>query len=320
MVRDYAWWRDDGDFVRQRLAGMRANLDAFAALCGPDGLACHAPGWAFIDTVPEWIGTLYAPDSARGPSSIFNLLHALALQAAAELEEWAEEPELAARWRRRADGIVRAVTAACWDGSRVLIADYPDRSAWSQHAQIMGLLTGAVPKGSEAACLDAMLGTPGLAQAQPMYWMFYLFEALHAQGQAGRVLEYLPFWNDLMDQTGLRTPYEMFEPARSDCHAWGSHPLFHLHATVAGVRPAAPGFRRVRVAPAPGPLPRIRGRVPHPRGFIELDLEFPKPGVVRGHVHLPDGIDGEFHWGAQSVALRPGIQSIGLCNKNRREA
>lgn len=320
MVRDYAWWRDDPEFVRARLPGVRANLDAFAALCGPDGLACNAPGWAFIDTVPEWLGTLYSPDGARGPSSIFNLLHALALQNAADLEDWAEEPELAARWRRRADGIVRAVAAACWDGNRALMADYPDRSAWSQHAQIMGLLTGAVPKGSADACLDAMLKTPGLAQAQPVYWMFYLFEAFHALGQGGRVLEYLPFWNDLMDKTGLRTPYEMFEPARSDCHAWGSHPLFHLHATVAGIRPAAPGFRRVRIAPAPGPLPRIRARMPHPRGFIEMDLESPEPGLLRGQVKLPDGIDGEFRWGVQSVALRPGLQSIDLNNTIRRKA
>jgi hypothetical protein len=320
MVRDYAWWRDDGDFVRQRLAGLRANLDTFAALCRPDGLVCNAPGWAFIDTVPEWIGTLYAPDGTRGPSSIFNLLHALALQAAAELEDWAQEPELAARWRGRADGIVRAVTAACWDGNRALMADYPDRSAWSQHAQIVSLLTGAVPKGSEAACLEAMLGTHGLAQAQPMYWMFYLFEAFHALGQGGRVLEYLPFWSGLMDQTGLRTPYEMFEPARSDCHAWGSHPLFHLHATVAGVRPAAPGFRRVRIAPAPGPLPRIRCRMPHPRGFVEMDLAFPESGVVRGNVSLPPETSGEFQWGEQRAALRPGLQLIELNNTITRKA
>ena len=32
---------------------------------------------------------------------------------------------------------------------------------------------------------------------------------------------------------------------RSDCHAWGAHPVFHFYATVLGIRPAAPGFRRV---------------------------------------------------------------------------
>jgi len=310
MVRDHAWWRDEPAFVRARLPGVRANLDAFAALCGPDGLAGNAPGWAFIDTVPEWVGTLYAPDRTRGPSSIFNLLHALALRSAAELEEWAGEPELAARWRRRADGIVRAVAAACWDADRALLADYPDRSAWSQHAQIMGLLAGAVPAGSEMACLGAMLGTSGLAQAQPMFFMFYLFEAFHALGQGGRVLEHLSPWIGLMDNLGLGTPYEMFEPARSDCHAWGSHPLFHLHATVAGVRPAAPGFRRVVIAPASGALPRLATRMPHPRGVIEVRLEFTEAGACRGRVTLPPDTTGEFVWRGRTTALQPGMQAV----------
>jgi hypothetical protein len=312
MVRDYAWWRDDPEFVRARLPGLRANLDAFAALCGPNGLAHDAPGWAFIDTVPEWLDTLYAPDRTRGPSSTVNLLHALALQSAAELEEWAAEPELAARWRRRASAIVKAIAARCWDGARCLMADHPGQDVWSQHAQIMALLTGAVPAGREEACLEATLRAPGLAQAQPMFWMFYLFEAFHTLGQGGRVLEYLPHWHGLMDDLGLRTPYEMFEPARSDCHAWGSHPLFHLHATVAGVRPAAPGFRRVRLAPAPGPLRFIRSRLPHPRGFIDLELTFPEPGVCRGEVVLPGETTGELVWGTEKVPLRPGKQMIAV--------
>jgi hypothetical protein len=182
----------------------------------------------------------------------------------------------------------------------------------------MALLTGAVPAGREAACLEALRQTPGLAQAQPMYWMFYLFEAYHRLGRGELVLDHLPHWNGLMDDLGLRTPYEMFEPARSDCHAWGSHPLFHLHATVAGVRPAAPGFRRVRIAPAPGRLRRIHSRLPHPRGFIETELEFPESGVCRGRVALPEGISGELTWGVQSVALRPGQQAI-ECHNRRKE-
>ncbi|MCE9547348.1 MAG: alpha-L-rhamnosidase, partial [Planctomycetia bacterium] len=310
MLRDHAWWRDDGDFVRQRLSGMRANLDAFATLCSQDGLVHSAPGWAFIDTVPEWIGTLYSPDSARGLSSTFNLLHALALQAAAEMEDWAQEPELAARWRRRADAIVRAVTAACWDEGRTLMADYPDRSAWSQHAQIMALLTGAVPEDAKATCLDAMLRTPGLAAAQPMFWMFYLFEAFHALGQGGRVLEYLPHWTDLMDKTGLRTPYEMCEPARSDCHAWGSHPLFHLHATVAGIRPGSPLFASVDIAPDPGGLTRLHSRIPHPRGFIDADFTFTPQGVCRARIDLPPGIPGRLRWRGEAHELHPGVQEI----------
>jgi alpha-L-rhamnosidase len=312
MVRDFAWWRDDAEFVRDRLSGVRANLDAIGLLGDAQGLIHQAPGWVFVDTVPEWIGTIYSPDPSHGLSSIFNLLHALALQQAAELEDWAGEGELAARCRRRAAAIIAGVSAMCWDAGKALMADHPDRSAWSQHAQILALLTGAVPKGQEDACLTAMLAAPGLAQAQPMYWMHYLFDVFHARGCGERLLPYLAHWRSLMDETQLRTPYEMFEPARSDCHAWGSHPLFHLHATIAGIRPAAPGFARVRISPAPGPLRRITSQVPHPRGRIDVALTFDELGRCHGRVDLPDGVSGDLVWRGRVLPLHPGSQTIDL--------
>ena len=49
--------------------------------------------------------------------------------------------------------------------------------------------------------------------------------------------------------------------ARSDCHAWGSHPIYHLLTGVAGIKPASNGFASVRIVPQedvqahPEPLP-----------------------------------------------------------------
>jgi hypothetical protein len=77
-------------------------------------------------------------------------------------------------------------------------------------------------------------------------------------------------------RTGEKRPQntvEMPEPTRSDCHAWGAHPLFHFHATLAGIRPAAPGFARVEIAPQPGDLTWLRTQTPHPCGEISLNLQ-----------------------------------------------
>jgi hypothetical protein len=50
--------------------------------------------------------------------------------------------------------------------------------------------------------------------------------------------------------------------------------LFHLAATVAGIRPAAFGFARVAVCPAPGfGLQRMAVRIPHPRGQVALEIK-----------------------------------------------
>lgn len=316
MVHDYAWWRDDPAFVRARLPGVRTNLDAMGELCSPDGLLGALPGWAFVDTVPEWIDTVYAPDSRHGPSSLVNLLHVLALRQAGDLEEWALEPELAARWRSRAETIARSVHAACWDESRALMADYPDRSAWSEHAQILALLADALPREQAQGCLATLLSADSLARAQPMYWMFYLFDLFQKMNCGERMLAHLGHWSELIAH-GLHTPCEMFEPSRSDCHAWGSHPLFHLHATLAGIRPDAPGFRRVRIAPAPGNLRRLHSRLPHPRGFVEAELDFPVTGACRGRITLPEDVTGSLVWHGQVVPLAAGEQRIACSAEGR---
>ncbi len=109
---------------------------------------------------------------------------------------------------------------------------------------------------------------------------------------------------------GLTTTPENPEPTRSDSHAWSAHPNYHLLATVLGVRPAAPGFARVEVAPALGPMRRASGRIAHPAGGIEVKLERVGASGLRGDVTLPPGVDGVFRWGGQTKTLRPGRQRL----------
>jgi hypothetical protein len=103
----------------------------------------------------------------------------------------------------------------------------------------------------------------------------------------------------------MKTPVESPEPSRSDCHAWGSHPLFHARASLFGLRPAAPGFREVQIAPSPGGLKHIEVRAPHPRGWIEGRLEFEGDGCS-GQITLPSGTEGVFVWRGQRKRLMAG--------------
>ena len=48
---------------------------------------------------------------------------------------------------------------------------------------------------------------------------------------------------------GLTTWAETADPTRSDCHAWSASPNYDLLSIVAGIQPAAPGFKRVRIEP-----------------------------------------------------------------------
>jgi len=318
MLHDYAWWRGGRAGVAPFMPGLRANMEWLGTLCADDGLMHDLPGWPFIDTVPEWIDQLYGPDSDAGPPAVVNLLHAYALRVYAELEELADEPLLAQRARDKADAIAQRIDALCWNQERGVLTDYPGDARCSQHAQIFALLGGGFDAARRERMLDALLHDERLAQTQTHHTC-YLFEALARHGRGAEILPRLDYWQNLPAQ-GLVTAPEMFEPSRSDCHAWGGHPIFHLAASIAGIRPAAPGFASVRIAPALGTLRRIDCRMPHPRGAIAVRLRIDDAEALHASVELPDGIDGTLHWRGQNRRLQPGTQELTLAAQEERVA
>ena len=78
-----------------------------------------------------------------------------------------------------------------------------------------------------------------------------------------------------------------------------------------GVRPAAPFYRTVLVAPQPGPLRFIRSATPTPRGPVALDLAF-DGAAVRGTVTLPERLAGTFRWHGAELSLLPGLNEIAV--------
>jgi hypothetical protein len=271
-----------------------------------DRLLEDLPGWPFMDWVQGWSnGT--APDGVRGVSSVNNLLYVYALQKAAEVEDFLGEPLPAQRLRAKAARSAAAVRAKFWDESRGLMADNLAHSEFSEHGQCLALLTDTLTGDPARRCFDELLAAPDLKRTT-IYFSFYLMETWHKFGRGDLILKRLDFWKDLVKQ-GLKTPVEEPGNTRSDCHGWGSHPLFHLHASIAGVRPASPGFRTVRIAPQPGGLPKIVSRTPHPDGFITLDLAF-TGGGCRGNLELPAAITGVFVWQGQEQKLHGGANTI----------
>jgi hypothetical protein len=304
MLRDFALWRDDAPWLRERLPGLRALMEGLKAEEDAEGLLTRPPGWLFADWVPSWhVG--WAPGSHEGRrSAIVNLQYLLTLQAAADLESWVGDPDMARRWASRLRPLRAALRRCFWDGRRGLWADDTSHASFSQHAQVLAILSG-LRAPDPARWADAAKG--GIAAAT-VYFQHYLFEALGRVGRGGRVLARLNLWRELVRQ-GFKTPVEMPEPSRSDCHAWGAHPIFHLHATIAGVRPAAPGFRKVRIAPQPGTLASIDTVLPHPRGSVAARMRF-AGGRVDATVVLPPGTTGVFEWGGKARRLRAGSQRV----------
>ena len=157
--------------------------------------------------------------------------------------------------------------------------------------------------------LDGLLTATDL-QRTTSYFSFYLFEALCQNGRADLIQTRLEMWREMV-RLDCKTPLEEPEPSRSDCHAWSSQPLFHLYASIAGIRPASPGFKTVRIAPQPGSWKQLHAVLPHPAGEVRVDLEWTGAGYA-AVVVLPTGITGVLVWGGVETALAAGEQHLQL--------
>lgn len=287
MVHDHAFWKNDLEFVKKRMGGVRSVLEAFRTCIREDGLLYGHQGWNFTDWVPTWRPGGIPPDGHRGANGTINLQFAWVLRAAAELEDLFGEKELAARNRRTADSIASAAKKFFWVPSRKLFADDTAQTKFSEHAQCMAILGGSVPKGADIA--KSLLDAPDLERAT-IYFSHYLFETFRKLRKPEAIYDRLGLWFD-HEKLGLMTTIEAPEPTRSDCHAWGAHPMFHAYATFAGIRPAAVGFSKVLIAPQLGPLKKIKASMVHPSGgTIEINITRDPAGKLRGSASVPEGV------------------------------
>jgi hypothetical protein len=308
MVYDYALWRDDAALVGDLLPGVRAVIDGFSSFLNADGLVEAPAGWNFMDWAPQWHAGV-PPEGERGVSGPVNWLYVYALERAAQLEEWHGESELAARARRVAAALAARLDAALWDEGRGLLADDLAHSEFSEHTQCLALLSGHLPAGRRPSIERGLLGDGDLTRTT-IYFTHYLFEAYTQLGRIDALFERLSLWFELPAQ-GFTTTPEMPEPTRSDCHAWGAHPLYHAFASLLGIRPAAPGFRSVTIAPQLGPLASLRGEIPHPSGTLAADLAVDGDRLT-GTVGLPPGVTGVLTWRGAHQRLEAGSQTIAL--------
>ena len=305
MLHDYALWKDDPAWLRERLPGLRALMEALDAEADRAGILSCPPGWLFVDWVPAWPEG-WAPGVREGrKSALVNLHYLLTLQKAAELESWFGLPEQGRRWRSRATQVAKEMRRLFWSTSRGLWADDESHESFSQHAQVLAVLAGL-----RAPALGKWFGetaAPDLHRAT-LYFQHYVFEALGKMGRGDLILPALDTWRELVD-LDLKTPLENPEIGRSDCHAWGSHPLYHLRATVAGVYPMEPGFKRVRIVPQPGCLTRINLDLPHPHGMLKMRAKFTNQRAT-AEIELPSLTNGLFVWQGHEWPLNPGLNKI----------
>jgi hypothetical protein len=308
MVYDYALWRGDRTFIAGLLPGVHAVLDRFLAHLDSNNLLKAPDGWNFSDWISDWpLGV--PPDGFNGFSGLLNWHLVYTLGLAVRLEKWAGDDQLAQRWQVWCNTVATAISSAFWDEQRGMFADDLAHGHYSEHTQCLALLSGALKTEQFEHVAQNLLRDASLTRTT-IYFSHYLFETYRLLEQPDAFFERLGLWFDLAAH-GFRTTPEQPEPTRSDCHAWGSHPLYHFFATLLGIRPASFGFESVEIAPMPGYLSNLSGEMVHPLGKIEVDLQF-KNGHVHGNVSLPSGLIGVFHFAGKKLDLQHSLQRVEL--------
>lgn len=309
MVYDYWMHKRDDAFIQQFLPAINEIMTWYESRIDKEtGMLGPMKWWNFTDW-DNFNGWGVAPGAENGHSSIISLQYASTLKQAAELFAAFGKKEQAKQYNTLSKEINKSVSALCFNEARGLYADTPDKNSYSQHAGIWAILSGAV-EGKKAKKLMSFLLTDTSIGQVTFFYRFYLTQAMKKAELANLYYNQLKPWRDML-ALGLTTFAEKPEPTRSDCHAWSASPNYDFLSTICGIMPAAPGFRKVKIAPALGELKWVAGSMPHPDGMISVNIKRNSSGKgIIAFVMLPEKLEGVFVWEGRTIQLHGGMQQI----------
>jgi hypothetical protein len=279
------------------------HIDSSLGMLGP------MKWWSFVDWNDAFPGGT-PPGANDGHSAVISLQYAYTLRQAAALFNYFGRKEDGAHYLQLADQLSKSVYEHCFDKNKMEMADTPGKNSYSQHASIMAILGDAISEADEQKVMKNILYDTTLSQAT-FYYRFYLTRAMVKAGMADLYYSQLTPWRDML-KIGLTTFAEKPDPTRSDCHAWSASPEYDFLATICGIMPDAPGFSKVKIAPALGELNEVKGTMPVPNGIITVTLTRKNTNGIEGEIVLPEKLSGRLIWNGKEIALHGGRQNVSL--------
>jgi len=148
---------------------------------------------------------------------------------------------------------------------------------------------------------DRGIDAPSGMYAPTAYFAWYLVRAFEHVGKPERYFELLKTWRDLLALNYTTWPESRDQP-RSDTHAWSAHPTADLLGIVAGIRPAAPGYSRLRVEPRLGSLTSLDATAATPHGPVKVSYRSANNQLI-AVIDRPASLPGTFTWRGKSHPL-----------------
>jgi alpha-L-rhamnosidase len=299
MIYEPYQYFHDVELIRRYSPTIDAVLGWFDRQLNSDGLVDDIPDtyWQFVDWVSEWRDLRGVPAAAKtGPLTVYNLMYALGLQKAAELNSLIRRDGIAQEYLMRSQAVTDSVLTHCWSEQHQFFKDGPDTETYSQHAQIWAVLAHAVIGDAAVKLMEDTLAADHLAEVS--YAMtFFLLRALSQTGLYHRSFDLWDPWRSMI-QMHLTTWAEDPVTQRSDCHAWGSLPLYEFTTELLGVRPSEDSAEVITIRPEPGDLLWAQGVVVTAFGLLHIRwqmtsgtfwLTLHNPSNITVRIIMPDG-------------------------------
>ena len=295
MVYDHMMFFGDKKLIKKHLGAIDGILEYFdnhleaRGIVGKTGGHISERYWSFIDWSVPWGPTVGTPPAGlRGPITMESFLYIYGLQHAAKLCDYMGRADTAQEYRGRAAAVQQAINTYCRDEEGFYL-DSPGIRDYSQHCQVFAVLTDTVPLEEGRKLVLASLENQEKFAQCTVAAMFYLFRALEKIGAYERTEALWETWRNML-KNNLTTCVENYVGERSDCHAWGALLLHELPAVILGVRPGAPGFEKIEIAPVPGYLDWAKGDVVTPWGMVHVEWRKEADGSLELNYHVPEGI------------------------------
>lgn len=306
MLYDHYRYFGDLSVVKRFLPTMEAVIGWFERHLDNRPMVEYRGYFPFVDWTQEWWDKKShgrPPAFKKGPITFDSLLLLYTLrEPAVTLFRACGMPGSAVSLEKTADLIEKSVVKHCWSAEKKYFMDGPGVEEYCQHTQVFAVLSGACKGAGARSLLERAFCDRALIKMS--YAMsFFIFRAFEKMGIYEKTF---PLWERWERQVrlGLTTWVEDEFISRSDCHGWGSVPLYEFPAMILGVQPAKPGYAKININPHPGHLTRAEGRVATCRGPIDIS-------IVRKGEYLQ--VSGYTHFNEPTTLIFPDGNSQKLC-------
>lgn len=281
-IYDYYLYIGDKKFIEQLYPKMQTLMDYCLSRRNKNGLIEGLSGdWTFID----WAAGL----SKKGEISFEQMLFARSLETMSLCANLLNDSSNATHYNVLATDLKEKIFSIYWNPQKnALVHSRVNNEPTAQvtrYANMFGIFFNYFTADQKQAVKQHVLLNDSIQKITTPYMRFYELEALCAMGEQDYVLkEMKAYWGGML-ALGATSFWEEYNPnkkgtehlamygrkfGKSLCHAWGASPVYLLGKYYLGVSPVTAGYETYKVQPQLGGLQFIKGKVPTPKGDIEL--------------------------------------------------